>query len=98
MITSKTIAPAGKLLTGQEILETLHQGLDGRFTRQKVLALIPDHTRSLPLPFLFRFLCEILHDAKQLDFMVALGTHPPLSEDNLCKLVGITKRRTPNEI
>jgi lactate racemase len=51
--------------------------------------LIPDHTRSLPLPFLFRSLIEILHDTKQLDFMVALGTHPPLREENIYTLVGI---------
>ena len=25
---------------------------------------------------------EILHDARQLDFMVALGTHPPLAEES----------------
>jgi len=90
MIFSQTTAPRGKLLTEQEILKTLHQGLDGRFTRQRVLVLIPDHTRSLPLPFLFRAIVETLHDAKQLDFMVALGTHPPLSEESLNKLVGIT--------
>jgi len=54
------------------------------------LVLIPDHTRSLPLPFLFRSLVKILDDTKKLDFMVALGTHPPLSELNLNKLVGIT--------
>ena len=64
--------------------------LEGQFTNQRVLVLIPDHTRSLPLPFLFRALVEILHDAKQLDFMVALGTHPPLSEESLNQLVGIT--------
>ena len=95
MIHSKKIASQGHLLTRQEILETLHKGLDGRFARQKVLVLIPDHTRSLPLPFLFRTLVEILHDARQLDFMVALGTHPALSEESLNKLVGITmKERT----
>jgi nickel-dependent lactate racemase len=44
----------------------------------------------LPLPSLFRGLVEILHDVKQLDFMVALGTHPALSEGSLNKLVGIT--------
>src|ERR1035437_539360 len=32
----------------------------------------------------------IFWDATQLDFMVALGTHPPLSESDLCGLVGIT--------
>ncbi len=90
MINSQAIALAGKLLTGQEILETLHKGLERRFARQRVLVLIPDHTRSLPLPFLFRTLVEILHDTNQLDFMIALGTHPPLDEDHLFKLVGIT--------
>ncbi len=79
-----------EVLSPETIRATLEKGLAGKFTGQKVLVLIPDHTRSLPLPFLFSTLVEILHDAKQLDFMVALGTHPPLSEDNLNKLVGIT--------
>jgi nickel-dependent lactate racemase len=90
MIISKKIAPKGQILTSEEIIETLIIGISGRFVRQKVLVLIPDHTRSLPLPFLFRALVEILNDAKQLDFMVALGTHPPLVEESLNKLVGIT--------
>jgi len=90
MIIAQAISPQGQPLTDNEIIETLHKGLDGFFTRQKVLVLIPDHTRSLPLPFLFRTLTEILGDTKQLDFMVALGTHPPLANDSLNKLVGIT--------
>jgi nickel-dependent lactate racemase len=40
---------------------------------------------------LFRTLVEILRNTKQLDFMVALGTHPPLSEESLQKLVGINE-------
>ena len=90
MIYSRAIVPQDKLLNEQKIVETLHKGLDGRFAQQKVLVLIPDHTRSLPLPFLFRSIVEILHDTQPLDFMVALGTHPALSEDALNKLVGIT--------
>ncbi|MDP2995780.1 MAG: lactate racemase domain-containing protein, partial [Anaerolineales bacterium] len=78
------------LLSPETIRATLEKGLAGKFTGQKILVLIPDHTRSLPLPFLFRALVEILGDTRQLDFMVALGTHPPLSEENLNKLVGIT--------
>jgi lactate racemase len=92
MLLSQSLAPHGQLLTEQQILETLLQGLDGKFARQKILVLIPDHTRSLPLPFLFRTIVEILHDANQLDFMVALGTHPALSEESLNKLVGITAK------
>ncbi|MEM7345940.1 MAG: lactate racemase domain-containing protein, partial [Chloroflexota bacterium] len=52
--------------------------------------LIPDHTRTVPLPQLFRILVNLLHDTQQLDFMVALGTHPPLSNNQLNALVGIT--------
>jgi nickel-dependent lactate racemase len=90
MIITQAVASPGDLLTGQQVAETLHKGLDGYFVRQKVLVLIPDHTRSLPLPALFRTLVEILQDARQLDFMIALGTHPPLSDENLYTLVGIT--------
>jgi len=39
---------------------------------------------------LFRSLVDLLHDTKQLDFMVALGTHPRLSGESLHRLVGIT--------
>ena len=90
MLHAQTIAPPGQLLTEQQILETLQSGLGGQYTHQKVLVLIPDHTRSLPLPFLFRALVEVLRDTRQLDFMVALGTHPPLSEASLNTLVGLT--------
>jgi nickel-dependent lactate racemase len=89
MLNIRAIASTG-LLSDEVIRETLEKGLADKFAGQKILVLIPDHTRSLPLPFLFRALVEILHDAKQLDFMVALGTHPPLSEDSLNKLVGIS--------
>jgi lactate racemase len=90
MIHSQAIAPANSLLSHEQILETLEKGLGGNFRNQRVLVLIPDHTRSLPLPFLFRSLVDVLYETKQLDFMVALGTHPPLSEESLNKLVGIS--------
>jgi nickel-dependent lactate racemase len=96
MIASQSVASPGQLLSEGQILKTLHEALAGQFRNQRVLALIPDHTRSLPLPFLFHAIIEVLHDVKQLDFMVALGTHPPLSEERINKLVGITpeERRT----
>lgn len=76
MITSQETAPQGKTLQEQEVLSSLTKGLAGQYKGRKVLVLIPDHTRSLPLPMLFHMLVEVLQDAKQLDFMVALGTHP----------------------
>jgi nickel-dependent lactate racemase len=90
MIDSQAITSTGQLLTGDQIIATLHKGLNSRLKGQRLLVLIPDHTRSMPLPFLFRALVDVLRDRAQLTFMVALGTHPPLGEESLYKLVGIT--------
>lgn len=89
MLITKVTASNGQFLTDDEVRNTLGV-LEGNFNNQRVLVLIPDHTRSLPLPFLFRVLVDVLHSTKQLDFMVALGTHPALSAESLNKLVGIT--------
>lgn len=89
MINYQVIAPVRQQLTQDEIRTALCV-LEKQHTNQRVLVLIPDHTRSLPLPFLFRELLETFHDAQQLDFMVCLGRHPPLSDKNLNLLVGIT--------
>lgn len=89
MIYAQNSSPSG-LLEHNAIYHTLYQGLNSRFTNQRVLVLIPDATRSLPLPELFRMVVEILHDARQLDFMIALGTHPPMPVEAIHRLVGIT--------
>ena len=89
MIYSQAVAASGQVLSNERIVETLQAALGDKFHNQRVLVLIPDHTRSLPLPFLFRVLVEILRDTRQLDFMIALGTHPPLTEERINKLVGV---------
>lgn len=89
MVIAQAIAETG-LLAHDEVLKVLTKGLGGRFAGQKVLVLIPDHTRSLPLPELFRMVVEVLHDARELNFLVALGTHPGYTEEGLNHLVGIT--------
>ena len=59
-------------------------------TGQRVLVIIPDGTRTMPMPLLFRLLAENLHGhAAALDFLVALGTHPPMEETALQHLVGL---------
>lgn len=87
---AQAVASADSLLSDDVIRQTLHQGLGSKLAGRTVLVLIPDHTRTIPLPALFRHLVDILRDAKQLDFMVALGTHPPLSEAQIYERVGIT--------
>ncbi|MEX2534164.1 MAG: lactate racemase domain-containing protein [Trueperaceae bacterium] len=90
MLTSVT-SPPGALLSQEDIREALAGALGGRHGGEKMLVLIPDHTRTLPLPMLFRVLVEVLAHAAKIDFMVALGTHPPLSQERLLKLVGLSE-------
>jgi len=55
MLVAKVTAPNGQLLSADEIRNTLVNTLERQFTDQRVLVLIPDHTRSLPLPFFVPF-------------------------------------------
>ncbi len=61
--------------------------LDGR----KLLVIIPDHTRTAPIDIMFRVLYQLLAPRVELlDFLVALGTHPPMSDEAINRRVGIT--------
>ncbi|HPJ99022.1 MAG TPA: lactate racemase domain-containing protein [Candidatus Hydrogenedentes bacterium] len=58
---------------------------------KRVLFIIPDQTRSMPMPVVFRALHTALsRRVKKMDFLVALGTHPPLTETMLNTLLGVT--------
>ncbi|MGC1272291.1 MAG: lactate racemase domain-containing protein [Planctomycetaceae bacterium] len=58
---------------------------------KRVLLVIPDGTRTAPLPLLFSALSDHLGPVvKQLDAIVALGTHQPMSEAAIRKLLGIS--------
>ena len=59
--------------------------LDGK----RVIVLIPDNTRTMPMPLMFDLFEELLSQrVSQLDYLVALGTHQPLDDIQLSKLVG----------
>lgn len=63
----------------------------GDYRGQRVLLIVPDATRTAPLPMLFHALYDHLGDvAARLDVLVALGTHPPMPEQAICDLLGIT--------
>jgi len=82
----------GRLLTEGEIAGLMEVGLrplplDGR----RLLVIVPDATRTMPLPVFFRLLMAHLQPrVRAVDVLVALGTHPPLSEAALLRLAGLT--------
>lgn len=58
---------------------------------KNVLVIIPDSTRTMPLPLFFKLFYELIHDeVKTLDFMIALGTHPPMSNEAIANEIGIS--------
>ncbi len=58
---------------------------------KRVLVIIPDGTRTAPIPLMFRLLYEQLGGrVAQLDYLIALGTHPPMPEEAISRLVGAT--------
>jgi Uncharacterized conserved protein len=80
------------LLSDEQVKQQVAQGLAALpLQGKKVLVLIPDPTRTMPLPLFFRsIVAELRGRARQVDFLVALGTHPPLSEAELLALVGLS--------
>ncbi len=60
-------------------------------TGRRVLVIIPDGTRTAPIPLFFRLLYEQFgRRVAQLDYLIALGTHPPMAPDAIDRLVGAT--------
>lgn len=57
---------------------------------KRVLAIIPDHTRTAPIDLMFRVLYSLLGARPgRLDFLIALGTHPPMNEPAIEKHLGL---------
>src|SRR6185437_14074626 len=56
---------------------------------KRVLVIIPDGTRTAPIPLFFRLLYEQFgRRAARLDYLIALGTHQPMSPTAIDHLVG----------
>jgi nickel-dependent lactate racemase len=58
---------------------------------KRILVIIPDGTRTAPIPLFFRALYASLGQrVARLDYLIALGTHPPMNETEIARLVGIS--------
>jgi nickel-dependent lactate racemase len=83
---------ADRMLSPREITEICDEALsriplDGR----RVLFLVPDLTRTCPLDLLFRVVYRCLAGrVAHVDFMIALGTHPPLSQAQIHQRFGLS--------
>jgi nickel-dependent lactate racemase len=88
-LITEQVSQAG-YLSNTDVKDFILKSLAGQdLAGQKVLVLIPDRTRTMPLPLVFEALREgLVGKAAALDFLVALGTHPKLSAADLGRLLG----------
>lgn len=79
-------------LTEEEVRSWLQTHVDlEEMNDQRVLMIVPDATRTAPMPLLFDELHRLIKPrAKALDVIFALGTHPPMSERQMCQVLGIS--------
>ncbi len=85
--------------TEEKIRAIIEAGIPATlYENRRVLVLTPDGTRSCPLPMMVRVLSEVIGaKAAQCDFMVALGTHPVMTERQILDLYGISPADRPEK-
>ncbi|HZS47829.1 MAG TPA: lactate racemase domain-containing protein, partial [Blastocatellia bacterium] len=79
-------------LTEDDVRELMAAAIaDAGLSGKRILIIIPDGTRTAPIPMMFRLFFEHLgKDAASLDYLIALGTHRIMTEAEINRLVGIT--------
>ncbi|HAH86233.1 MAG TPA: hypothetical protein DCL60_02560 [Armatimonadetes bacterium] len=75
-----------------EIRNEIASGLAGLdLSGKRIIMLIPDTTRTAPVAEMCRIVHDMLRESgAKLDFLVALGTHHPMSREDLLHHVGAT--------
>ncbi|MEP7342046.1 MAG: lactate racemase domain-containing protein [Acidobacteriota bacterium] len=81
-----------KFLSEPEIRKLMASALSqARLDGKRVIIIIPDGTRTAPIPLMFRLFHEMLGEhAAALDYLIALGTHQPMSEEHINRHIGVT--------
>jgi lactate racemase len=79
-------------LSEAEVRRLLAESLDPLpLDGQRLLVIIPDGTRTAPIPLMFQLLYERLGQrVERLDYLIALGTHPAMPDDAIERLVGVS--------
>ncbi len=88
----QAIAVPGSSLTPEQILDAVSGAVSGMdWNGKRVLVIVPDATRTAPVGPVFSGLhATVAGHCAAFDVMVALGTHPPMSEEGICARLEIT--------
>jgi lactate racemase len=86
------LASTGASVTPEQVREAVAQACPAKdYKNKRILMIVPDATRTAPVGMLFKALHQQIGTACQAcDVMIALGTHPPMSEEAMCARLEIT--------
>lgn len=91
------------MLVGREIEngilsnEQIYSICEGAFSQielknKSVLVIIPDNTRHAPINLFFKVIYDLIGGkVKKLDYLIATGTHQPMSEVEISKFIGVSE-------
>lgn len=80
----------GQTISDEAVHAILAEALEALpLTDKRLLVIIPDATRTAPIPLVFRLLHGLLgRRVSCLHYLIALGTHPPMDHAAIERLVG----------
>ncbi|CAN5415445.1 lactate racemase domain-containing protein [soil metagenome] len=93
------VAARGESLTEGELVDAIEK-IDAAYDwlDKKVLLIVPDMTRTAPIGPVFKaFYRAIGVQCSHVDVMVALGTHPPMSEEAICERLELSHTERAGE-
>ena len=68
------------------------------YSDKRVVMVLPDNTRSGPVGDIFKMIFDSIgKKVKALDILIALGTHQPMTEEQICTRLNITPEQHKNE-
>jgi len=95
MSTTSVTSHASETMTKSEVCEVVEESLRKLHVRGKrVLTIVPDGTRTMPMPMMFEILERVFATEKAAasDYLIALGTHRAMDEIQLSAHLGQTVR------
>jgi tRNA G37 N-methylase TrmD len=79
----------GEILQPEQVSEFVAAAAAGAgLENQRVCLVVPDGTRTCPLPLLLQAMREVLAAASQVEVVIALGTHQGMSDEHLARHLG----------
>jgi nickel-dependent lactate racemase len=88
----QAVAEPGQSLGGEVVGDVVSGAVEAlKPTGKRILLIVPDSTRTAPVGVVFKALFARLNGrAAAIDVMIALGTHPPMTEAAICARLEIT--------